>query len=92
MDIWKVSERAILPIQRIVRVSPESRFVSCVSWHRATPRIHCADDVEVCGKPHLARLLVVTAKTYLGIAIFKKREAFPKYLAEISTILQLITS
>jgi hypothetical protein len=26
MDIWKVSERAILTIQRIVRVSPEPRF------------------------------------------------------------------
>src|SRR5512132_1361753 len=35
MDIWKVSERTILTIQRILRVSPEPRFVSSVSWHRA---------------------------------------------------------
>jgi hypothetical protein len=37
MDIWKVSERAVLTFQRIVRVSPEPRFVSSVSWHRASP-------------------------------------------------------
>jgi hypothetical protein len=33
MDIWKVSERAIFTIQRIVRVSPEPQFVSSVSRH-----------------------------------------------------------
>src|SRR4029453_7166722 len=38
MDIWKVSKRAILIIQRIVRMSPEPRFVSSVSWHRASPQ------------------------------------------------------
>jgi hypothetical protein len=38
MAIWKVSERDILTIQRIVRVSPEPRFVSSVSWHRASPQ------------------------------------------------------
>ena len=38
MDIWKVSERAIFTIQRIVRVSPEPRFVSSVSWHCARPQ------------------------------------------------------
>src|SRR6516164_4042539 len=36
--IWKVSERAIFTIQRIVRVSPEPRFVSSVSRHCASPQ------------------------------------------------------
>ena len=38
MDIWKVSERAIFTIQRIVRVSPEPRFVSSVSRHCTSPQ------------------------------------------------------
>jgi hypothetical protein len=38
IDISKVSDRAILTIQRIVRVSPAPRFVSSVSWHRASPQ------------------------------------------------------
>jgi hypothetical protein len=49
------SERAILTIQRIVRVSPVPRFVSSVSWHRASPQAltprsfrpkHDIDDAE----------------------------------------------
>jgi len=32
------SERGILTIWRIVRVSPEPGFVSFVSWHRTGPR------------------------------------------------------
>lgn len=36
MSIWEVSERAILANQRIVRVSPQLRFVSCVLRDRAS--------------------------------------------------------
>lgn len=34
--IWKIFERVILIIQRIVRMSPDLRFVLSVSWQLAS--------------------------------------------------------